>query len=245
MVDVFNEYIQNFDLTEPNIMRKVKHSKKVKNLIKEMARVLNWSEADILICEQIGFLHDIGRFKEYTEYKSYVSGKFDHGDYGVNLLKENNLYKKFGILEENKEIIFNAIYYHNKLRVPDEHNDKFVKLIRDADKIENLMKLSDDDIFYNYISKVYQGNIVNEKVEACFNNEETVDLADIISLMDYYVLIIAFVFDINYDLSFKMLKEEKVLERFARLVPEPQIIDKYFKKAHDFIDRRLAKIQKD
>jgi len=239
MLDVFNNYLQNFDLTEPNIMRKVKHSKQVKNLIRDLAKKLGWSEEDILICEQIGFLHDIGRFQEWKEKGSYVGLEFDHGDFGVKLLQENDLYKEFGITEEHKAIVFNAIYYHNKFEIPEENNDKYLKIIRDADKLENLMKLSNDETFYNYISKVFQGNVISDKVKESFNNEKSVNVKDVESLMDYYILILAFIFDINYDISIEIIKEEAILEKFARLIPNQEIFEKYLKEAHKYIERRL------
>jgi len=64
MIDVFNNYLQKFDLTDANIIRKVKHSKEVRNLIKDLAKELNFNEEEIFISEQIGILHDIGRFQE-------------------------------------------------------------------------------------------------------------------------------------------------------------------------------------
>jgi len=243
MLEKFNDFVENYDLEDPNINRKVIHSKNVRKLMLEFAKKLNWNEEEQLIAEQIGLLHDIGRFQEWKEQKSYVGLNFDHGEYGVKLLQENQFYLDFNISEENKKIIFNSIFFHNKFNVPEANNDKFIKLIRDVDKIDNLMKLSANQTFYDYISKIFQGNHVSPKIKEDFNNEKSINTKDVNSLTDYYLMILAFIFDINYDISIHYIKENGAIQNFAILLKEKDIYYKYLELVNNYIERRLENVR--
>lgn len=141
---VFDNYVKVFDIEEPKILGKWQHSYRVRQTIDMLARTLHLGEEDIYLANIIGLLHDIGRFKQWTEYHTFSTSKsIDHGDYACRLLFEENLIEQFQIDKKYYKIIEIAIRNHNKLKIEDGLTEKELlhsKLIRDADKI---------DIFYN------------------------------------------------------------------------------------------------
>ena len=85
----FLKYVDNFDLTDVKIERKKFHSIRVKEISKEIANSLNLSKEYVDLAMVIGLLHDIGRFEQEKQYKTFIDAhSFDHGDYGANLLEK-------------------------------------------------------------------------------------------------------------------------------------------------------------
>ena len=223
MIEKFNEYISQFNAEDNGINRKIEHSKRVSKLMVTLAKRLNWNEEDILIAQQLGLLHDIGRFEEWKIKSSFVTLDFDHGEYGVGVLKNNNIYQEFGIKEEHKEIIFNAICYHNKIFVnsdeeivhksqviiPEDANDKYLKLLRDADKLDNFYMFSSNTTVGNN----FEGLEVTKEVLDAFNREKAISIFYVKTALDYKLLVLAWIFDINYDVSLLMIKEATMLTK--------------------------------
>ena len=149
----FIKYTENFNTKDKNVKRKQQHSIRVMKIAEQIATNLKLSEEQIQLATLIGLLHDIGRFKQYTDIGlgDNLEG-FDHGDYGAKVLFEEGLIRKF--IETNKydEIIKKSIKNHNKFSIEaglTQEELLFAKLIRDADKI---------DILYESIYIFYRNN---------------------------------------------------------------------------------------
>ena len=138
----FIRYTDCYDLTNDNISRKKYHSLRVMEISKKIAEEENFSEEEVEIATLIGLLHDIARFKQYTEYNTFKDAEsFDHGDIAIEILESYNYLRKYIKTDKYDEIIKLAIKNHNKFAIQDglrEEQNKFCKLIRDADKIDIL-----------------------------------------------------------------------------------------------------------
>ena len=89
-VSKFKIYTKQFDTKDKNIDRKIYHSIRVMEVSKDIATRLNLTQEQIEIASIIGLLHDIGRFDQYKIHQTYRDlESFDHGDYGVEILKNN------------------------------------------------------------------------------------------------------------------------------------------------------------
>ena len=113
--DEFDKYVMGFDFNEDMIAYKYNHSYRVMHQCDEISYTLNLDEEDNYLTCLIGLLHDIGRFEQWTKYKSFDDLKtIDHGDLGEKLLFKNNLIKNYKLDEEKYNIVSKAIKYHNK-----------------------------------------------------------------------------------------------------------------------------------
>ena len=91
--DVFDEYVQNYDMNERMIGYKYNHSYRVVHQAEEICRSLNLDTEERDLASNIALLHDIARFRQWTDYKTFNDeDSFDHGDEGVKILfeKESN-----------------------------------------------------------------------------------------------------------------------------------------------------------
>ena len=113
----FNEFINNnFDIDDEKVSHKVKHTYHVVNNAKYICEKLNLDELNTDIAMVIALLHDIGRFTQAKEMKTFREDitSFDHATLGVKLLFEKGEIRKFINNNEYDEIIKNAIANHSK-----------------------------------------------------------------------------------------------------------------------------------
>lgn len=220
MVDINNaqkfflEYVQNYDLNNENIKRKEQHSLRVMAISKKIAEELKLSEKEIKLATLIGLLHDIGRFEQYTKWKTF-SDKIstNHGVLGSKILEENNFIRTFVTENKYDEIIKKAIINHNKYQIDENLNETellYSKIIRDADKIDILYEVADGILMKDVDLRDL---CVSENYFRQFHSKKTIKIADEQNDLDKLILKIAFIFDLNFECSKKIIKEEKYIER--------------------------------
>lgn len=216
----FKKYVSKYNMDESHIERKVRHTFRVEKISGEISKSLNMSEDEINLAKLIGLLHDIARFEQYTQYKTFDDNKSkDHGDWAVEILSENNYLRKYIQTLEYDTIILKAIKNHNKYTMETNINPKeerFCKIIRDADKL---------DIIYEATCEFWEGNIENmnlqeisDKALEQFLEEKSVDKKYTPKDIDRIIVICAFIYDFYFRSSYRIIKENdyinKMLNRF-------------------------------
>ncbi|MDH5203583.1 MAG: HD domain-containing protein, partial [Nitrospirota bacterium] len=123
---------------QKNISLKEEHTFHVCKNIIEIAGDLSLSDNEIMLAETIALFHDIGRFPQYAKYKTFKDSiSVNHAFLGAEtLLKEKPLQN---IPQNEQQVIVRSVRFHNAFSLP--RNEKkdivfFVKLIRDADKLD-------------------------------------------------------------------------------------------------------------
>ena len=210
----FKDYVNKFDLNNVTIKRKYYHTLRVKDNCKYIANAINFSLENTNLLILIGYLHDIGRFKQIEIYNSTKDGIVNHADLGVEILFKDNLIRKF--IEDNKydDVIYKAIKYHNKLNLNYELTPKeelFCKSIKDADKLDLLYIAAYYDNIKDFYRLPYvEGAKLNPKVKEDFDSHRLVDLRNRKTAIDKLANILAFIYDLNLDES-KLLISEKLI----------------------------------
>ena len=110
--EAFDNYISTFDTSIKEIALKYNHSYAVCDLMGELAFRLDLDKEKIELAKVIGLLHDIGRFRQLTEYNSFEDSNLDHAKVGVDYLFKEKHIRDF--IEDDKydEIIKTAIKAH-------------------------------------------------------------------------------------------------------------------------------------
>ena len=206
----FLKYTENYDLTNENIRRKQGHSIRVMNISKQIAVELNLSDDQI----------QIAAFEQYTQYQTYNDNRsFDHGDYGVEILNKDM--RKYIKTDKYDKLIKIAIKNHNKFEIEEGLNEEeslFAKIIRDADKIDILYEAV--SMFWNGEEKDINNTEISSKVMEKIEERELIkrDKNKAFCGIDKVMSVLAFIFDINYNPSFKIIKENdyinKIIDRF-------------------------------
>ena len=136
------KYMKSFYCDDADIMfgiqMKEKHTGYVTANARELAEHLELSEHDVELAELVGLLHDVGRFRQWQLYQTFVDAKSeDHADLGVKVIKELPFYDM--LTEMEKSLLLFAIQNHNKKEIapaPDKRHLLFAQIIRDADKLD-------------------------------------------------------------------------------------------------------------
>lgn len=243
-IQEFIKYTEKYDLNNENIERKQKHSIRVMKISKKIAEGLNLTQEEVDIATLIGLLHDIARFEQYTKYHTFKdSESVDHGELGVEIL--NRDIRKYIETDQYDEIIKLAVKNHNKYKIQEDLNLKqklFAQIIRDADKI---------DIFYESVELFWKGreSLVEEstisiEVFKQFLDNTQVKAENKKTPIDEVITIMAFIFDINFKVSFQILKEQdyvnKTLNRYNMHDSETkQKLEEIRKIANLYIEQKI------
>lgn len=234
--NAFNKYVKNYDMSEEYIYLKYDHTLKVANLMGELSSMFKFSIEYVTLAKIIGLLHDIGRFEQVTKYKNCHDLKTkDHAEIGVNYLFEEGHIRDFIDDSSYDEIIKNSIKYHNKYEIPmfpDERVMLFAKMIRDMDKVDIYRIMS---IYFN---GKYGFDEVSREVLSSFNSEKCVELKYVKTNSDDVIKALAFVYDINFDESFSILKETGNIISYANNID----VEDSKRKEFDALVNKVMKI---
>lgn len=189
------------------LAHKLKHSfgvsLEIMNILygeKEICDSLTKDEKELV--ELSGILHDLGRFYQHKDGRHLSNSEFDHGEYAVKLLKDNPNFNNpiilFAIQEHNQI----AIRYDNPYYTELSDHDKKVaditaKLLRDADKLENIKQF----IYEGHPKLTYEitHEPMSEYVKNCVINNFQISNKIIKNTVDRIVGLLSWVHDINYE----------------------------------------------
>ena len=205
IIKVFNEYVKKFDLKEKSLIRKFHHSYRVMEFSMKIAESLNLNEEDVKLASIVGLLHDIGRFEQWTKYKTFSDQKsIDHGTLACEILK-NEILNQLNLSEEGKNIILMATYNHNKFEIESNVKDRellMCKIIRDADKL---------DIMKEQIQPLDKNYAINQSIFKCILNQQLISIHLVKTPLDYLFLKLSFVYDLHFKYSFEFLLDKNII----------------------------------
>ena len=175
-------------------------------------------------------------------YNTFNDSKsVDHAFLGCKLLFEDGLIRKFVDDDSYDEIIRKAIYNHNKYEIGVCNDMEMLhsKIIRDADKIDimNLVvnlgeiKLSDDNLG------------VSKKVDESFRNHLCISHKDKLARNDSIIMMLAFVFDLNFDYSYRYYKDNNYIDLFYSKLKNKDIFSEYIEIANGYIEGKCNNVR--
>lgn len=237
--EVFDNHVKNnYDMSNENIVRKYYHSYRVMNLCSLIAKSEKYDNNDIDTCIVLGLLHDIGRFEQWKIYNTYKDlESVDHAELGIDILFNNEKIKDFCNVVENYDEIYDSIKYHNKIKIPDnlsEHNKRLCRVLRDADKLDIMYLISINSIKLNECDADFSEKIIND-----FMSCKSIDIHDIKNDNDNILMKLAFVYDLNFEYSFKFIKKYKLIEKMYENLNNKERFLPYIQKVKEYIDSKL------
>ncbi len=235
-----------------NITVKQHHTHGVCENALRIGRDLQLNEEDLLLAEAIALLHDVGRFPQYQRYKTFDDSiSVNHAALGVQVLRERKVLET--LPEDERNLIVHATTLHNVYFLPgklDERTMLFVKLIRDADKL---------DIWRVFVDYFNQNNDAratavglglpdvssySPAILACLARGELVNKSDIRTLNDFKLLQLSWLYDLNFAASLRMVLERGYIDKLARVLPDVREINDAVNFARAYVDRMLADSEK-
>lgn len=218
---VFEDYLKNYQIEEKSIKAKITHTYGVMKMSEFLARYLNLDEESINLAKVIALLHDIGRFEQRSKLREFEDYKgLDHAEYGLKVLFEDGWIRKFIKEEQYDFIIYQAIKNHNQYQIEDRL-DKFallqVKIIRDADKLDNFRVKSTEEFqtMFHYCPDTILYETISPKIYQDFMNHKQINVQERVTQIDIWISYIAFIFDLNFDISSTYLLKHDYINRLV------------------------------
>jgi hypothetical protein len=241
-------YVARFYTDDPEYDRPVRvkeeHTRRVCENIIAIGEDLGIPDEDIVTAEIIALLHDIGRFRQYQLYHTFVDAlSVNHARMGLRQIGINRILSDFP--KDKKKMISKAIIYHNAARLPANEDEKtlfFMKLIRDADKLD-IWK-----VFLDYYSEDRPNEAIvlglpdrpsfSQKVIESIRMRKSADMKDLKTLNDFKLLQISWVFDINFVPSFRAIKNNNFIGMIKEKLPKENEITGAVKIAQDYVNSK-------
>lgn len=232
-----------------NIFLKADHCIRTSKIAGDISARENFSSNDWNLSRIIGLLHDIGRFEQYKQFKTFADHQsIDHGELGEKILHDSGCLNELS--ERDQRCIFKSIRYHNQLSLPAQDDlevIKFTRLIRDADKID-IFRIScgyfTQRTAHNKNSVLELGTDdrpeISDRIFEQFMSDPPALMKDVETLDDFKALMMSWVFDLNYKRAFELMDQRKYLERLYHTMPaEYQRARDVYHQARLFLDQRL------
>ena len=231
--ETFLDFASGFDLADPKIDLKLRHTFHVVDACFYLSRALKLTDEECYIACLIGLLHDIGRFEQLTRFHSFDDSIIPHAKLSVEFLFPDGHIRDYlpPKYEAWEPVIEADIEYHGVFQIPDglpENVLLFASLIRDADKLDNFRVKATDSM--ETMLDVTEADLARETLSDyaydTFMKKEPLinDLRE--TRPDMWLSYVAYLFDLNFPASFVWIREngyiEKILRRYAPEDPEAQ-----------------------
>lgn len=250
--DWFYDYISGFygddSYINANLELKKVHTDFVVGEARYIACGIALDENDALIAETVALMHDVGRFEQFAKYQTYSDRKsINHSDLAVDIIRAEGILDELN--EAEKEIILSAVKYHGIKDLPGDIDEKVLlhcRIVRDADKLDIYRVLQEK--YLQYISSPEDYNLELEHpdepwysegiIQSIFNAEQ-IHYREVKTLNDFKLLILAMIFDVNFQPTYNKIKEKQYVQAFIDMLPADDTIYKVRTKLLDYIDKRL------
>ena len=220
----FENYLDNYNREDDKVKLKIIHTYGVVECSKKIAKGLHLSEEDCNLAKLIGMLHDIGRFEQLKRYNSFEPTTMDHASFGVKILFEEGMIRRFVKEEKWDGIIKTAIARHSDYDlqgIVDERELLHAKIIRDADKLDNCrVKLEDDiETMLGVLAKEVGQSEISREVMKQFENKTSILSETRKTKMDYWMSYLAYFFDINFKVTYQIINENHYVDKLVERIP--------------------------
>ncbi len=240
----FTSYMRSFQEgdspLEPLLDLKLRHSFRVSGEAGFLAREIGLDAGSVDVAETLGLLHDVGRFPQYREFRTfYDASSVDHGELGWETVKRSRILER--LEDRAKFAILDGIRFHNKREIPSGIRPSslaMVKLIRDADKLdvfELVQDYLDRGTIRELLPRIPDTGRVSGELLDTLSETGRASYSQVRSVPDFLLVQLSWVFDLNFQPSFRRILERRVIERIENRLPRiPQVI-RLAGKARDFV----------
>lgn len=244
--DWFTAYVRSFQHADPeiqqNIVLKEDHTHRVCEAIVDIGTRLGLKDDALRLAETIALLHDIGRFEQFTRYRTFMDRKSEnHAELGIKIIEREDVLASF--VPAVQHIVRQSVRYHNRPSLPLNESQSclfYARLIRDADKLDIWKVVTD---YYHRKDKTKNGAIelelpdspgFSDEVIRSLTKMRAVNINDVNNVNDFKLLQVSWVFDLNFRPTMDFLMERRYLELIRQVLPESEKINSIFQVIFEY-----------
>ena len=215
----------------------------VESVLLLLASKRELTDGDKLILSSVGLLHDIGRVvidQERVEgiYQGLDGRQFtilnsrEHPNISAKYLMDEHVFDDPNFIwgqllsETSKkrimDAIFRAVLLHGDINLPSDYEGiDVLKMLKDADKIENLMQMAQvlkNDVFYDnkitssFVSRLRQDKSITPAVMSQFERGELINVNNMNTRIDNLIGYLAWHGDFQFNESLQLARSTKFSE---------------------------------
>lgn len=212
------------------IRLKYEHIKRVAEEAAYISSELKLPEHDHLLGQACALLHDIGRFEQIRRFNTLKdSQSVNHAELSVEIIDELNILKGWPI--EERDIIRFAVLNHNRLAIEpgvDGSALSHARLVRDADKLdiyrvfEEVQQAGTDEEVQQVFLHVPEKPVVSQTIIDTIKSGSLANHKDLQVRNDFRLLIMSWVYDFNYEPTFRRVRDKHLFKYFISFLPETE-----------------------
>jgi len=223
------------------------HTREVRRNIARIGQDLLLDPDDLLLAEAIALFHDVGRFPQYRQYKTFDDSiSVNHAALGAQVLIEGKALELLNSLD--RDAIIHAVTLHNAFSLPESIDGRpllLARLIRDADKIDILRVALD---YYQQDSGSRAEAVALGLPDAPGYSTKVLDnlkrgtmarKADLTTLNDFKLLQLSWIYDLNFTGSLRMVSERGYIDKLAASLPRVDEIQEATAVVQAYVEDRL------
>ena len=252
LLDWFNAFCASYtenatDEDRRNYLLKEVHTLRVREAAVAIATELGCGAADLLLAETVGLLHDVGRFPQYREYRTFKDAdSVNHAARSVRVIIEDKILAN--LAEEERRLIIKSVALHNVYQIPEHLSPResfFLRLIRDADKLDIWR------VFLEYydLPEEERASAVglgfsdtpecSSYILDAINEGEMINLINVKTLNDFKLLQLSWIFDLNFGPTRRLFRERGYLHAFAAALPSDKRVQNTLTNLESYLDRSI------
>jgi len=230
------------------VLLKYEHTQRVCIEMDSLCKSISLENPLLFSAKITALFHDVGRFQQYKDYRTFQDRKsVNHSQLGLKVIDESHIFDE--LPEDLSQKIRIAILYHSAKTIPDDltkDQNLLCRLIRDADKLD----------IYSIVASHYSNPSQTRKeiIETGLPDSPSVspqicsavtsgsigDFSLIRCLNDFKLILVGWVYDLNFTRSFQMIKERGHFEQIAaQLPPIPEVVYA-IEQARRYLDNKVS-----
>lgn len=248
----FTDFVRGFygddEFVSSNIQLKECHTHRVCNEMRQLADALAMNEPDSMLAEVIALLHDVGRFPQFQQYRTYKDTLSEnHCLLALKVLAEHQVLDDMEAAE--RAVVEQAIEFHGAKALPelDERALHFSKMIRDADKIdifellvENYRILAEEPEKFKWELEFPDTPECSPAILDAIRNRELIDYRELRTVNDAKLLQLGWVYDVYFDWSLKQIYDRGYLQAIIDLLPKTEEITRTTSCIMKYTKKRIS-----
>jgi hypothetical protein len=251
MKEWFSEYTRSFysdnEEDQRNIALKIEHTHNVCLNMIEITKSLALDENRSRLAETAALFHDIGRFSQYAEYKTFRDADSkNHGLLGVRTLVRGNVLQ--ALPENEQELILNTVKFHNAYAIPSRQGEEeifFLRMIRDADKVDIFR------VFIEYYESpkserasatafgVPDTPEYSKKMLSCIFQKKIASYSGIKTENDFKIMQLSWIFDLHFNASIQLIQNKNYINNLIHKLPQSDEIKTAEAILKEYVTERL------
>jgi hypothetical protein len=215
-------------------------------LAEVLGRRIGLADGEIALAQTCGLLHDVGRFEQFTRYRTFIDRlSIDHGVFGAELLADIPAIQH--LPAELQEVVCAAVAHHNKAALPpglEPRQQLHVQIVRDADKLDILHLYTNDLVQHTHaLIAPLKTREASPAVVQSLMQKEVIRYPDIKSDLDCLLAKLAWVYDFNFDPSLQLLQQRGYMAILKDFLPHTETVEAIFEGIEAHIARRLQQAE--